>query len=78
MDSCSFLRNGVGIRYGDCYAYGVSGYLSVSNSESLENSYADVWNMNREYWEADSLHMEFDNVWVSSANPMYPQLKVLE
>ena len=78
VDSCSFLRNGVGIRYGDCYAYGVSGYLSVSNSESLENSYADVWNMDRYNWIADTMNMEFDNVWVSKENPMYPQLKVLE
>jgi len=78
VDSCSFLRNGVGIRYGDCYAYGVSGYLSVSNSESLESSYADVWNMDRYEWIADTMHMDFDNVWVSKRIPMYPQLKVLE
>ena len=78
VDSCSFLRNGVGIRYGDCYDFGVYGYLSVSNSESLENSYADVWNMDRLDWIADTMHMEFDNVWVSKGNPMYPQLKILE
>ncbi len=78
VDSCSFLRNGVGIRYGDNYEYPHGGYVSVSNSESLENSYADVWNMDREDWVADTMHMEFNNVWVSKGNPMYPQLKILE
>lgn len=78
VDSCSFLRNGVGIRYGDCYEYPNNGYVSVSNSESIENSYADVWNMDREDWVADTFHMEFQNVWVSRGNPMYPQLKILE
>lgn len=77
-DSCLFLRNGVGIRFGDCYDFGNSGYLSVSNSESRENEYNDVWNMDRLYWAADTSHMSFDNVWVSKGNPMYPQLKIIE
>lgn len=77
-DSCRFLRNGVGIRFGDCYDFGNKGYLSVSNSESLENEYADVWNMDRLDWTADTSHMVFDNVWVTKGNPMYPQLKILE
>lgn len=77
-DSCRFLRNGVGIRFGDCYDFGNKGYLSVSNSESLENEYADVWNMDRLHWSADTSHMSFDNVWVTKGNPIYPQLKILE
>ena len=78
VDSCSFFRNGIGIRYGDCYEYPNNGYISVSNSESLENSIFDVWNMDREDWVADTFHMEFSNVWVTTGNPMYPQLKILE
>lgn len=78
VDSCQFLRNGVGIRFGDCYEYGNNGYLSVSNSESLDNEYADVWNMDRMDWTADTSHMEFKNVWVTKGNPMYPQLKIRE
>lgn len=78
VDSCSFYRNGIGIRYGDCYDFGNRGFLSVSNSESLENRTYDVWNMDRKDWEADTSHMEFNNVWVSSENPMYPQLKIRE
>jgi hypothetical protein len=78
VDSCRFFRNGIGIRWGDNYVYPHKGYLTVSNSESLENRDYDVWNMNREYWIGEPAHMEFSNVWVSKANSMYPQLKILE
>jgi hypothetical protein len=78
VDSCSFIKNGIGIRYGDCYVYPNNGYLSVSNSESLENISYDVWNMDREDWIADTSHMEFRNVWVTTPNPMYPQLQIRE
>ncbi len=75
-DSCLFLRNGVGIRYGDNYDYPNNGYMYVSNSESLENLSYDVWNMDREDWVADTSHLELDNVWVTKANPMYPELRI--
>jgi hypothetical protein len=75
-DSCLFLRNGVGIRYGDNYDYPNNGYMYVSNSESLENLSEDVWNMDREDWVADTSHLELDNVWVTKANPMYPELRI--
>jgi hypothetical protein len=78
VDSCKFYRNGIGIRYGDCYDFGNKGLLSVFNSESLENLSYDVWNMDRKDWVADTFHMEFTNVWVSAAQPMYPQLKIRE
>jgi len=78
IDSCSFLRNGIGIRYGDNYDFANNGYITVSNSESLENKIHDIWNMDREDWIADTSHMKFNNVWVSTGNPMYPQLKILE
>ena len=78
MDSCSFIRNGIGIRYGDNYDFGTNGYMSVSNSESLDNESYDVWNMDRQDWVADTAHMVFSNVWVTKGNPIYPQLKILE
>jgi hypothetical protein len=34
--------------------------------------------MDREDWAADTLHMVFSNVWVTKANPMYPELKMLD
>ena len=74
VDSCRFIGNGVGIRYGDCYDFPHHGYIHVSNSLSIENSYHDVWNMNREHWAADTAHMSFENVLVSTPNPMYPEL----
>jgi hypothetical protein len=77
-DSCRFIRNGIGIRYGDCYETPHNGYIHVSNSESLENEYYDVWNMNREHWTADTSHMSFENVLVTTPNPMYPELIVYE
>ena len=78
VDSCRFFRNGIGIRWGDNYIYPHKGSLSVSNSESLENRDYDVWNMNKEDWVGKPSQIEFNNVWVSKANPMYPDLKILE
>jgi len=74
VDSCRFIGNGIGIRYGDCYDFPHHGYIQVRNSESLDNSVYDVWNMNREHWAADTFHMSFENVQVSKPNPMYPEL----
>lgn len=78
IDSCLFWRNGIGIRYGDNYTYPNKGYLFASNSESLENASYDVWNMDREDWVADTMNMDFNNVVVTKANPMYPELKILD
>ncbi len=78
VDSCRFVNNGIGIRYGDNYAKSHQGIISVSNSESIENITHDIWNMVREEWMADTFKMEFNNVWVSTKNPMYPQLKIHE
>jgi hypothetical protein len=75
VDSCMFIGNGIGIRYGDNYSTSHQGYLSVSNSESVENEIQDIWNMVRETWAADTFRMAFDNVWVTTGDPMYPQLK---
>ena len=62
VDSCRFIENGIGIRYGDNYATQHAGVLSVSNSEIMESHYYDVWNMLREKWEADTAQMVFSNV----------------
>jgi len=78
VDSCRFIGNGIGIRYGDCYDFPHHGYIHVKNSESLENKVYDVWNMNRENWAADISHMSFDNVLVTMPNPMYPELIIHE
>ena len=77
-DSCSFNRNAVGIRFGDCYDWAYRGEIHVQNSESLGNSHKDVWNMLRSQWAADTSHMSFDNVYVNTADPMYPGLIVNE
>jgi hypothetical protein len=78
VDSCRFIENGIGIRYGDCYDFPHHGFIHVANSESLENKVYDVWNMNREHWAADTFHMSFENVVVTTPNPMYPELITLE
>ena len=78
VESCRFVGNGIGIRYGDCYEMSHQGYIHVRNSESLENTVYDVWNMNREHWAADTSHMSFENVVVSTPNPMYPELITYE
>ncbi len=78
VDSCRFIGNGIGIRYGDCYEMSHQGYIHIRNSESLENNDYDVWNMNREHWAADTSHMSFENVHITTANPMYPELIIYE
>ena len=78
VDSCRFIENGIGIRYGDNYATQHAGVLSVSNSEIMESHYYDVWNMLREKWEADTAQMVFSNVKVSSPTPVYPDLITYE
>ena len=78
VDSCSFIANGIGIRYGDCYDFPHHGYIHVANSESLENSWYDVWNMNREHWAADTSHMSFENVTVTKPYSLYPELIIYE
>jgi len=78
VDSCRFIRNGIGIRYGDCYEMPHHGTMHVANSMSLENSVYDVWNMNREHWAADTCQLSFFHVTVSKANPMYPELITYE
>jgi hypothetical protein len=78
VDSCLFRNNGIGIRYGDNYTGQHRGTLRVANSTSIFNKSYDVWNMIRDTWSADTAQMEFDNVWVSIENPMYPQLKLYE
>jgi hypothetical protein len=77
-DSCKFIRNGIGIRYGDCYEWYHKGTMHITNSESIDNVTADVWNMVRENWSASVSHMVFDNVAVSKAYPLYPELIIQE
>jgi hypothetical protein len=78
VDSCMFIRNGIGIRYGDNYEMRHQGTIHVANSQSLENQVYDVWNMNREHWAADTFQMSFYQVTVSTPHPMYPELIVYE
>ncbi len=75
-DSCSFIHNGIGLRFGDCYEWPHRGTMHISNSFSLNNVTADIWNMKREHWAADTARMAFDNVQASKANPMYPELLI--
>jgi len=78
VDSCSFIGNAVGIRYGDNYTTPHGGHISVTNSQSLDNTFRDVWNMLRNDWSADTASMSFNNVRVSRTDPLYPQLEIYE
>lgn len=75
-DNCSFLNNGVGIRYGDNYAWSeVNGNMIIRNSLSLYNE-KDVWNMVRMIWRPKLDHMNFENTKVSKYCPQYPELEI--
>lgn len=73
-DNCRFLKNGVGIRYGDNYDWSeVDGKMIIKNSESLDND-RDVWNMVRKTWSPKIGNMTFENTYVSRLCPQYPGL----
>lgn len=75
-DSCQFLNNGIGIRYGDNYTWAnVEGKMHIKNSVSLNND-RDVWNMVRMIWSPKPGNLNFENTRVSKFCPQYPELKI--
>jgi hypothetical protein len=77
VDNCQFLKNGVGIRYGDNYTWAdVQGKIYIKNSVSTDND-QDVWNMVRMIWSPKLPKLSFENTSVSKFCYQYPQLKVI-
>jgi hypothetical protein len=75
-DNCQFLKNGVGIRYGDNYTWAnVEGKMQIKNSVSLNND-RDVWNMVRMIWSPKLANLTFENTQVSKICQQYPLLPV--
>jgi hypothetical protein len=75
-ENCQFLKNGVGIRYGDNYTWAnVEGNMHIKNSVSLDND-KDVWNMVRMNWSPKLEKLSFENTQVSALCPQYPELKI--
>jgi hypothetical protein len=76
-ENCQFLKNGVGIRYGDNYEWAeVEGKMIIRNSFSLNND-RDVWNMVRMTWSPVLENLTFENTVVSKPCPQYPGLPVM-
>ena len=77
-DSCIFIRNGIGIRYGDNYDWSdVYGQMTVKNSFSLYND-NDIWNMVRKNWAPKIVNLKFENTTVSKLSVQYPDVPVLK
>jgi hypothetical protein len=75
-DNCTFLNNGIGIRYGDNYDWSeVDGTMVVRNSVSLYND-KDIWNMVRMNWSPRTENLSFENTQVSKFCPQYPGLEI--
>lgn len=75
-DNCQFLKNGVGIRYGDNYDWSsVRGRMHIRNSLSWGND-KDVWNMIRQTWSPKIENLSFENTKVSKFCPQYPALEI--
>jgi hypothetical protein len=75
-DHCEFIKNGIGIRYGDNYAWSVvNGKMIIKNSSSLYND-RDVWNMVCMDWSPKLGNLQFENTIVSKLCPQYPGLKI--
>jgi hypothetical protein len=76
-DSCSFLNNVIGIRYGDNYKWSdVEGKMLIKNSVSLNND-KDVWNMVRKTWSPKLKNLSFENTKISKFCPQYPELEII-
>jgi hypothetical protein len=77
-DNCTFLKNGIGIRYGDNYQWAdVEGKMIIKNSLSLNND-KDVWNMVRKSWSPELENLEFENTKISKFSPQYPDLEIMQ
>ncbi len=75
-DNCQFLKNGIGIRYGDNYDWAVvEGRMHIKNSLSSGND-KDVWNMVRKNWSPKIENLSFENTIVSKFCPQYPDLEI--
>jgi hypothetical protein len=73
-ENCLFLKNGIGIRYGDNYNWAnVEGKMHIKNSFSLGND-KDVWNMVRMTWSPKIGNLTFENTQISKFSPQYPGL----
>jgi hypothetical protein len=76
-DGCTFIQNGIGIRYGDNYEGSViGGYMHIKNSQSIFNE-KDVWNMVRMQWSPRIDHLDFENTQVTTFVPQYPDLEII-
>ncbi len=75
-EGCTFINNGIGIRYGDNYNWSnINGKMVIRNSSSLNNK-RDVWNMVRINWSPKIGNMSFENTTVSKFCPQYPELEI--
>jgi hypothetical protein len=75
-DNCTFLNNGIGIRYGDNYDWSeIDGRMLIKNSFSLNND-RDVWNMVRMNWSPKIENLTFENTFVSKFCQQYPGLRI--
>jgi hypothetical protein len=75
-ENCTFMNNGIGIRYGDNYNWSdVNGKMYIKNSFSLYND-KDVWNMVRKIWSPKLENLSFENTLVSKFCPQYPELEM--
>jgi len=59
IENCTFANNYIGIRYGDCYEWGVLGTIVVKQS-FFENNHKHSWNMVRQLWEPKTENLIID------------------
>ena len=75
-ENCQFLKNGIGIRYGDNYSWSsMAGKMFIKHSASLNND-KDVWNMVRMIWSPKLEKLNLENTVVSKFSPQYPTLEI--
>lgn len=59
VENCTFANNYIGVRYGDCYEWGVLGTIIVKQS-TFNNNQKDKWNMVRQLWEPKTENLIID------------------
>ena len=71
LERCLLAGNGVGARFGDNYAGGHLGFLSMSDSLSLFNR-CDVWGLSRDVWTEKISRMKIVGNHLSQSHDSFP------
>ncbi len=77
LERCLLTGNGVGARFGDNYAGGHLGFLTMSGTLSIFNQ-RDVWGMSRDLWAEKISRMKVEGNYLSRPHDSFPDNRAWE